>query len=146
MAAELSSHLSELLAHGEVIFSRQEAEQSLGLGHSAFLDVAERLQMQKKLVRLRRGNCVIVPPQFGSWGAPPPSWFIDALIWRESSPYWVGLLKVAEIHGATHQAMLSSFAASRRLMNDSDDEHHCMESSSAMARDASGRAVRRNAN
>jgi hypothetical protein len=44
MGAELSSHLSELLARGEVFFSSQEAEQSLGLGHGAFLDAAERLQ------------------------------------------------------------------------------------------------------
>jgi len=48
MGAELSSHLSELLARGEVFFSSQEAEQSLGLGHGAFLDAAERLQKQKK--------------------------------------------------------------------------------------------------
>jgi predicted transcriptional regulator of viral defense system len=106
MGGELSSHLSELLARGEVIFSSQEAELSLGIGHGAFLDAAERLQKQKKLVRLRRGNYVVVPPQFGSWGAPPPSWYIDALMRHESSPYYVGLLKAAEIHGATHQAVL----------------------------------------
>ena len=106
MGGELSTYLSELLARGEVIFSSQEAEQSLGIGHGAFLDAAERLQKQKKLVRLRRGNYVVVPPQFGSWGAPPPSWYIDALMRREASPYYVGLLKAAEIHGATHQAVL----------------------------------------
>jgi len=106
MSGELSTHLLELLARGEVIFSSQEAEQSLGIGHGAFLDAAERLQKQKKLVRLRRGNYVVVPPQFGSWGAPPPSWYIDALMRHEASPYYVGLLKAAEIHGATHQAVL----------------------------------------
>ena len=35
MGAELSSHLAELLARGEVIFSSQEAEQSLGIVHGA---------------------------------------------------------------------------------------------------------------
>jgi len=106
MGGELSTYLSELLARVEVIFSSQEAEQSLGIGHGAFLDAAERLQKQKKLVRLRRGNYVVVPPQFGSWGAPPPSWYIDALMRHEASPYYIGLLKAAEIHGATHQAVL----------------------------------------
>ena len=106
MGGELSTYLSELLARGEVIFSSQEAEQSLGIGHGAFLDATERLQKQKKLVRLRRGNYVVVPPQFGSWGAPPPSWYIDALMRHEASPYYIGLLKAAEIHGATHQAVL----------------------------------------
>jgi predicted transcriptional regulator of viral defense system len=118
MGAELSSHLSELLARGEVFFSSEKAEQSLGLGHGAFLDAAERLQKQKKLVRLRRGNYVVVPPQFGPWGAPPPSWYIDALMRHESSPYYVGLLKAAEIHGATHQAVLEfQIVAEKRVPN-----------------------------
>ena len=47
MGAELSSHLSELLARGEVFFSSEKAEQSLGLGHGAFLDAAELLHKQK---------------------------------------------------------------------------------------------------
>jgi len=118
MSAELSSHLSELLARGEVFFSSQEAEQSLGIGHGAFLDAAERLQKQKKLIRLRRGNYMVVPPQFGPWGAPPPSWYIDALMRHESSPYYVGLLKAAEIHGATHQAVLEfQIVAEKRVPN-----------------------------
>jgi hypothetical protein len=94
---ELSSYLSELLAKGQVVFSDAEAEQKLGLGHGAFLDAAERLQRQKKLIRPRRGFYAVVPPQFSSWGAPPPSWFIDALMRHESCPYYVGLLKAAEL-------------------------------------------------
>jgi hypothetical protein len=27
----------------------------------------------------RQGFCVVVPPQFASWGRPPPAWYIDAL-------------------------------------------------------------------
>ena len=118
MSAELSSHLSELLARGDVFFSSETAEKSFGLGHGAFLDAAERLQKQKKLVRLRHGNYVVVPPQFGPWGAPPPSWYIDALMRHESSPYYVGLLKAAEIHGATHQAVLEfQIVAEKRVPN-----------------------------
>jgi predicted transcriptional regulator of viral defense system len=118
MGAELSNYLSDLLSRGEVIFSSQEAERSLGIGHGAFLDAAERLQKRKKLVRLRSGNYVVVPPQFLSWGAPPPSWYIDALMRHESCPYYIGLLKAAEIHGATHQAVLEfQIIAEKRMPN-----------------------------
>jgi predicted transcriptional regulator of viral defense system len=118
MGTELSSHLLELLARGEVFFSSQEAERSLGIGHGAFLDAAERLQKRKKLVRLRSGIYVVVPPQFLSWGAPPPSWYIDALMRHESCPYYIGLLKAAEIHGATHQAVLEfQIIAEKRMPN-----------------------------
>jgi predicted transcriptional regulator of viral defense system len=102
---ELSGYLSELLAQGRVVFSSEEAERGIGVNHGAFLDAAERLQRQKKLATPRRGFYIVVPPQFASWGAPPPSWYIDALMQRESSPYYVGLLKAAELHGATHQAV-----------------------------------------
>ena len=41
-----------------------------------------------------------------SWGAPPPTWYIDALMGREGQAYCVGLLKAAELHGATHHAVM----------------------------------------
>lgn len=105
MGAELSSYLSDLQSRGQLVLASEGVESELGLGHGAFLDAAERLQRQKKLIRLRRGFYVIVPPQFSSWGAPPPSWYIDALMRHETCPYYVGLLKAAELHGATHQAV-----------------------------------------
>ena len=54
----------------------------------------------------RQGFYVVVPPQYASWGAPPPAWYIDALMHHEAGAYYVGLLKAAELHGATHQAVM----------------------------------------
>jgi len=102
----LSTHIASLLSAGQVVFTRQQAEQALGVGRGAFLDAAERLQRRKALIRPRQGFYVAVPPQFASWGAPPPSWYIDALMRHEQQPYYVGLLKAAELHGATHQAVM----------------------------------------
>jgi predicted transcriptional regulator of viral defense system len=58
------------------------------------------------LLNPRHGFYVAVPPQFLSWGAPPPTWYIDALMRHEGRPYYVGLLKAAELHGATHHAVM----------------------------------------
>ena len=102
----LSSYASGLLSEGRVVFSADEAERALEIGRGAFLDAAERLQRRKHLVRLRRGFYVVVPPGYASWGAPPPSWYIDDLMRHEGRPYYVGLLKAAELHGATHQAVM----------------------------------------
>ncbi len=102
----LSSYASGLLSEGRVVFSANEAERALGIGRGAFLDAAERLQRRKHLVRPRRGFYVVVPPQYASWGAPPPSWYIDDLMRHEGRPYYVALLKAAEFHGATHQAVM----------------------------------------
>ena len=101
-----SSYLTRLLSTGRVVFSREEAQKALGVSHGALLDAAERQQRKHHLVSPRRGFYVIVPPQHLAWGAPPPSWYIDDLMRHESRPYYVGLLKAAELHGATHQAVM----------------------------------------
>jgi predicted transcriptional regulator of viral defense system len=102
----LASYLSRLLSEGRAVFSDSEAVEALEVSRGAFLDAAERLQRRKQLLSPRRGFYVIVPPQYASWGAPPPSWYIDPLMQHEKRPYYVGLLKAAELHGATHQAVM----------------------------------------
>jgi len=89
-----------------MVFTAGEAERVLGVGRGAFLDGAERLQRRGALLNPRRGFYVVVPPQYGSWGGPPPAWYIDALMRHEGHAYYVGLLKAAELHGATHQAVM----------------------------------------
>jgi hypothetical protein len=62
-----------------------------------------RLQQQTRLVMPRRGFFVIVPLEYRSAGAPPPAWYIDALMRFHGRPYYVGLLSAAALHGAAHQ-------------------------------------------
>ena len=102
----LSGYLNGLLSSGRTVFTADDAEQALGIGHGAFLDAAERLKRRGALLAPRRGFYVVVPPQFASWGAPPPAWYIDALMRYEGQAYYVGVLKAAELHGATHQAVM----------------------------------------
>jgi predicted transcriptional regulator of viral defense system len=104
--AAFPSYMTSLLSVGRVVFSREEARQALGISPGALLDAAERQQRKHHLVSPRRGFYVIVPPQYLSWGAPPPPWYIDDLMRHEGRPYYVGLLKADELHGATHQAVM----------------------------------------
>ena len=104
----LSDYINSLLSTGRIVFTAEEAELALSVDHGAFLDAAERLQRRGLLLKPRQGFYVIVPPQYLSWGAPPPTWYIDALMSHEGQThsYYVGLLKAAELHGATHQAIM----------------------------------------
>ena len=104
--SSLAQWMTDLLSAGRVVFSLEEARRELGIGRGAFLDAAERLQRRGHLIRPRRGFYVIVPPQYLAWGAPPPSWYIDDLMRFEDCSYYVGLLKAAELHRATHQAVM----------------------------------------
>jgi predicted transcriptional regulator of viral defense system len=74
------------------------------------------LQRRGHLLRPKTGFYVIVPSQYLSWGAPPPTWYIDAMMRFLDRPYYVGLLKAAELHGAAHQAVMEfQVVTSRQL-------------------------------
>ena len=112
----LSTYMSGLLSVGRVVFTGSEAVHALEVERGAFLDAAERLQKRKSLLNPRQDFYVVVPPQFASWGAPPPPWYIDALMRHIDEAYYVGLLKAAELHGATHQAVMEfQVITARRL-------------------------------
>jgi predicted transcriptional regulator of viral defense system len=102
----LASYLVSRLASGRLVFSREEAQSALGISRGAFLDAAEKLQKRERLLNLRHGFYVIVPPQHLNFGSPPPASFIDDLMRHEKRPYYVGLLKAAELQGASHQAVM----------------------------------------
>lgn len=104
--SRLSTYVTNLLATGRVAFSSTEAQNELGIPRTALLKSARRLRKQGKIYAPRSGYYVIVPPQFLKWGAPPPSWFIDDLMRHEKRSYYVGLLKAAELHDASHQAVM----------------------------------------
>jgi predicted transcriptional regulator of viral defense system len=104
--AGLSSYVTDLLAGGRVSFTREEAIAALQVTRHGFLKAAERLQRKGALLNLRHGFYVVVPPQYLARGAPPPPWYVDDLMKHEGHAYYVGLLKAAELHGATHQAVM----------------------------------------
>lgn len=102
----LSAYMTDLLSAGRIVFTRDEAIAALDMTLHGFLKAVERQKSRKALLNPRQGFYVVVPPQFLSWGAPPPAWYIDDLMRHEGHPYYVGLLKAAELHGATHQAVM----------------------------------------
>ena len=80
--------------------------EALGVSHGAFLDAAARLKKRGHVFAPRRGFYVITPTRYLKWGAPPPSWYIDAMMKDAGRPYYVALLKAAEFQGAAHQAVM----------------------------------------
>jgi predicted transcriptional regulator of viral defense system len=102
----LSSYMTDLLASGRISFTRDEAIAALSVTPRGFLAAAERLKRKGAVLNPRHGFYVVVPPQYLARGAPPPPWYIDDLMKHEGHPYYIGLLKAAELHGATHQAVM----------------------------------------
>ncbi|MBI5442215.1 MAG: type IV toxin-antitoxin system AbiEi family antitoxin [Deltaproteobacteria bacterium] len=99
----LAEFVDHLQASGRYTFTRAEALQTLGLSGTALKNAAWRLTEKGRVVMPRRGFFVIVPLEYLSAGAPPPSWFIDHLMRFQNRPYYVGILSAAALHGAAHQ-------------------------------------------
>lgn len=102
----LAEYAEDLASTGRIGFSREEAMEALGVSHGAFLDAAARLAKRGHIFAPRRGYYVITPTRFLKWKAPPPGWYIDAMMKHADRPYYVGMLKAAELHGAAHQAVM----------------------------------------
>src|SRR5580700_11814636 len=93
----LTSYMTHRLAAGQTVFTDKEVLAALRITRRGFLKAAEREQKRHTLFNPRQGFYVAVPPQYLSWGAPPPAWYIDALMKHEGHPYYVALLKAAEL-------------------------------------------------
>ena len=99
----LAEYVDRLQQSGRYTFTRQDVIRDLPLSPVAIKRAAERLVAQGRLVAPRRGFFVVVPLEYKSAGAPPPSWFIDALMRFHASPYYVSLLSAASLYGAAAQ-------------------------------------------
>ena len=114
----LSSYVTGLLAAGRLVFSRDEAQAAIGTGRGALLAAAQKLQKRGRLLNPRQGFYVIVPSQNLNFGSPPPASFIDDLMRHGKRPYYVGLLKAAELHGAAHHAVMEFQVVTDKQMRD----------------------------
>lgn len=99
----IARYVDELPANGRYTFSRAELQQALQKSDAAIKLALNRLQKKGRVVSPRRGFYVVVPEEYKHIGAPPPAWFIDALMKDWQSEYYVGLLSAAEMYGAAHQ-------------------------------------------
>lgn len=102
-APTLSDFVDSLQERGQYTFSRDEALSALGSTPIALKRAAERLKAKRRLAAPRRGFYTIVPLEYRQSGSPPAASFIDPLMRFHNTPYYVGLLSAAEIHGAAHQ-------------------------------------------
>jgi predicted transcriptional regulator of viral defense system len=90
-------------AQGRYTFSFEEIKLKFQIEEEALKKSLSRLSRKGKIVSVRKGFYVIVPPEYASQELMPPPLFIDALMQYIEKPYYVGLLSAAALHGAAHQ-------------------------------------------
>ena len=68
-----------------------------------------RLISKKKVMSLRRGFYLIIPPQYQGFQNLPISLYIDHLFKTLNKPYYLSFYSAASYHGATHQAVQKDY-------------------------------------
>jgi len=101
--APLAGLVDSYQASGRYVLTREHALATLDVSAESLKKAVQRLVGKGRLAVPRRGFYVIVPVEYRSAGAPPPSWFIDELMKFHRQPYYVGVLSAAALHGAAHQ-------------------------------------------
>jgi len=93
-----------LISRGRYSASLEEIRELTGLSYAAVTSGLQRLRRQQRVFSPTRGLCVVIPPEYRSWGVVPADWFIDDMMRRLGRRYYVALLSAAAYHGASHQA------------------------------------------
>jgi predicted transcriptional regulator of viral defense system len=100
----LAEYTEAIQSQGKYWLTKKETVKALGITEPAFNKAAHRMIKHEKLIRIRNGFYVIIPPEFRVTKGPPPSHYIDALMKFHEQPYYVGVLSAASLHGASHQS------------------------------------------
>jgi len=88
---------------GRYSFTLEEVRLALAQESPALGKALQRLCYRGRLVRAGRGFYVLVPLAYAAAGCVPAEWFLADLMKYRGSPYYVGCLSAAVLHGATHQ-------------------------------------------
>jgi len=99
----LSSYLYALMGKSELVFTKKEALNALGVSDTALRNSIKRQVASKKVLRLMKGCYLIIPPEYQNLGFVPPENFIHDLMEKLGIPYYVCLSSAAHFYGATYQ-------------------------------------------
>ena len=100
---KLSEYVQSLQVRAVYTFRQDEAHQAVGGSIASIRLAIYRLIKKGKIVRLAHGFFGIIPIEYFESGSPPPDWYIDDLMRFHQTPYYVGILSAAALHGASHQ-------------------------------------------
>ena len=99
----LEKFVNHLQSQGRYTFTFEELQQSFEKGKSAIHMTLNRFREKGRIIRIRNGFYVVVPPEYSAQGILPVPLFIHDLMAFLGKPYYIGLINAAALHGAGHQ-------------------------------------------
>jgi len=105
----IAEYINELLSREEYSFSWEELMQNSTRTKDSLTNELSRLVDKKRVLNLRKGFYLIIPPRYSKLKTLPISLYIDKLFKYLSKDYYVGLYSAAKFHGASHQQIQKDY-------------------------------------
>lgn len=99
----LEKYTDNLRSKGRYTFTLDELRNSVDVNYSALKKTLNRLSGKGKIISIRKGFYLIIPPEYSAMQILPPILFVDDLMKYQGRSYYVGLISAAVFHGAGHQ-------------------------------------------
>lgn len=105
----IAEYINELLSLEEYSFSWDELVQKSTRTKYSLTNELSRLVDKKKVINLRQGFYLIIPPRYSKLKTLPISLYIDKLFNYLKKDYYLGLYTAAKFHGASHQQIQKDY-------------------------------------
>lgn len=99
----LEQFVSQLQSQCRYTFTQNELQDKFAKDKNALQMALNRFKRKGRIVRVRNGFYVIVPPEYAAQGILPAPLFVHELMQFLQKSYYVGLYSAAELHGSAHQ-------------------------------------------
>lgn len=96
-------------AIGSYSFSWESLKGAFNKSDRALRQSLYRIKAKDKVVSVKSGFYVIIPPEFSHVGMIPANLFIDDLMKSLGKQYYVGMFSAAALQGASHQAVMEYY-------------------------------------
>jgi predicted transcriptional regulator of viral defense system len=110
----LEDFTDDLRSKGRYSFSLEEARTSIDVSDEALKKALNRVTNKGKILPVRKGFYLVIPPEYSTKHVLPPSMFIAPMMAYLNKPYYVGLLSAAAFYSASHQAPQEFFVMTVR--------------------------------
>ena len=94
---------------GSYSFSKELLNEAFNRSDKALKQALYRLKTKGKIVHVKSGFYVIIPPEYSNVGMIPANLFIDDLMKSLHKQYYVGMFSAAALQGASHQAVMEYY-------------------------------------
>lgn len=102
---KIGQAISKYEAIHKYSFSKEEIASECDISVQALNSALRRQKAKGKIVNIRKGFYIIIPPKYQLLGQLPLSLYIDNLFQWIGKPYYISLLTAASKHGASHHAI-----------------------------------------